>query len=322
MTSAGIPLFRVLPASLLQQETVVPVFTFSSSGPDPGARLVAAHEISLGTDSDWTADSHDLIVRGRLESIAGLAALFGTVGIAGLDGRLQLALEWTSAESGWRKLGAPAELRLADCSADVVFPALSLSLEAGAIRGVGKIALQVFLGDAGSQDSLTGGQATEPGFRFGALGQPMTVVADGDSSLFPISEESLGGDEALWHFRQCWIDPYVDTFSSEYVSLVLNRDHPHFAQLRGKGEAGVQSPLMRQVLASWLALFVGETARELNGGFSELVGGSDSAHEGSIADVAASFVGYGALETGSPAELAASTQRWLDRRLNECEVPE
>lgn len=322
MNLVGIPLYRLLPASLALSEQLLPAFRFSSSGPEPGARPLAPNEFSLGTDSDWSADSHDLIVHASLRGIAGLEVLFSDDGITGREGRLQLALEWTSADSGWRKVGVPAELCLEHCTANGVFPALSLILDAGAIRGTGRITLQVFLGDAGSQCDLPSGLATEPGFRFGALGLPVTVVVDGDGSLFPIFEEGLGEGGALWQFRQCWIDPYVDSFSSEYVSLVLNRDHPHFGHLRSKGDTGAQTPLMRQVLASWVAIFVGEIARDLDGAFSELVGGASTAEEGSIASIAASFVNYGNLDLSSAALLAASAQCWLDRRINESENPE
>lgn len=319
MKPSAIPLFRVLPPELSNGNRVSVSFEFSSSDHDPGARAVAAHEYSLGTDSDWTADHHDLTVVCRLGELHCLADLFGTGGVAVRGARLYLALEWTSAESGWRQLGVPVNLRYEQCAAVTGPLKLSITLAPGALRGSGKVALQVFLAEAGISSSVSG-IATEPGFRFGTLCTPVTLVIDGDSSLFPILEENGGADGPLWQFRECWIDPETDPFSAEYVSLVLNVDHPHHGLLHDRRASAGQTPLMRQVLASWIALFVGETMRALEERFSELVGDAGDAAEGTIAAIAADFVRSGALDTASPAALAASAQCWLDCKFTEREV--
>ena len=320
MKPAAIPLFRVLPTELANGNSIGATFEFSSSEYDPGARAITANEYALGTDSDWTADHHDLTVVCRLGKLHALADLFGTGCIAARDARLQLALEWTSAESGWRQLGVPINLRYGQCF-ETVLISLSITLAPGALRGAGKVALQVFLAEAGVGGPGSG-IATEPGFRFGMLCAPVTLVIDGDSSLFPILEERGDADGPLWQFRECWIDPEVDPFSAEYVALVFNTDHPHFSHLHYKRDTSAQTPLMRQILASWIALFVGEVIRILDGRFSELVGGAGDVEEGTIVAIAADFVRSGALDTASPAALASSAQCWLDRKLTETEVLE
>lgn len=321
MKPSAIPLFRVLPAELSNGNSLGAAFEFFSSQHDPGARAVSPLEYALGNDSDWTADHHDLTVVCRLGQPDALAVLFGTGGITPQGSRLQLALEWTSAESGWRQLGVPVDLRHQQCAAGTAPLSLSLTLAPGALRGSGKVALQVFLADAAVTGAV-GGIATEPGFRFGALCAPVTLVIDGDSSLFPILEESSEADGPLWQFRECWIDPETDPFSAEYVSLVLNTDHPHFGLLHDRRDGAAQTPLMRQILAAWIALFVGEVMRALEGRFSELVGEAGDAAEGTIAAIAVDFVRSGELDTASPAALAASAQCWLDRKLTEPEVSE
>lgn len=317
MKSERISLFRVLPANLPEDYQVNAIFTFSSGGPDPGARPLSGTEYSLGTDSDWTPDIHDLVVQCRLGDIAPLSALFDTGGIAEQNAELLVALEWISADSGWRKLGVPVAVRAEQCESEGAYVELSLSLANGEVRGVGKFSVEVFLGESGPVWNHGLGIAREPGFRFGTLCTAISLVIDGDSSLFPILEEPGDARESLWAFRECWIDPEVDNFSSEYVSLVLNTGHPHYGQLYDKRSGGsAQTPLMRQVLASWVALFVSEVNKKLEGTFSGIVSGNIVACEGSIAETAAGFVNHGDLDTSSAAALIASSQRWLDRQLN------
>lgn len=199
---------------------------------------------------------------------------------------------------------------------------LSLQLAPGSIRGIGTISLQLFLGKPGTPAGDDLGIAVQRGFNFGTLGAAITLVIDGDSSLFPILEQSCGADGPLWEFRESWTDPLEDEFSSEYVSLVLNTDHEHFEQLRERrGVSAKQTPLMRQVLASWIALLIAEVMKRLDQKFSELVSGSSRAAQPySIADTAAGFVRAGELDTSSLSTLFASANRWLDQRVRESEA--
>jgi hypothetical protein len=142
-------------------------------------------------------------------------------------------------------------------------------------------------------------------------------VIDGDGSLFPVLEESLGRDGALWEMRIAWNDPREEPFSSEFVALVLNRDHELFGELRERrpGQAR-QTPLMRHVLASWIALLVDAVVTELETEFDELVERPPRyADFASIAEAAAVLVRTGGLDTGSPQALFVSAQRWIDRRV-------
>jgi hypothetical protein len=150
----------------------------------------------------------------------------------------------------------------------------------------------------------------------------MCVVIDGDGSLFPVQEEALGRDGALWEIRTAWNDPREEPFASEYVALVLNRDHEQFEQLRER-RAGHsrQTPLMRHVLSSWIALLVHEVRSELETDFDDIVSRQAGTVDfASIAEAAAAFVRSGELDTSSAHALFASAQRWLDRRVREAET--
>jgi hypothetical protein len=292
-------------------------YIFGSAGPNPGALHLGSGEYSLGTDSDWNPDLHGLTVSCVLQNVCELHPLFGSGGIAAADAMLLVALEWTSADSGWRCLGLPVRITLDQMPAVDGTITLLLVLPAGSIRGTGLLTAEVFLGNPGSERSNGAGLARQKGARLGPLTEAARVVVDGDGSLFPVLEESLGKNEALWEMRASWSDPREEPFTSEYVSLVLNTDHELFEQLRERhGVQPVQTPLMRHVLASWIALVVHTVSTELDADFDEIVTRPvQSVDFASIAEAAAVFVRNGSLDTSSPRALFASTQRWLDRRV-------
>jgi hypothetical protein len=290
--------------------TVTPVF--SSTGADPGADT-AQPDITLGHNSDWNADLHDLTV-GWLLKPGSLAPLFGAGGVAGDNATLLVAAEWTSAESGYRQLGEGVALRLADCSARAKPLTVALTLEGGTLRGAGILTLQVFLGSRGP-GSVRPGTAVAKGSRLGTLWGPVTVVIDGDSSLFPVVEENLGSGGPLWDFRANWTDALTEPFQTDHVALVMNTGHPDVAALRDVQNPGaVLTPLMKQVLACWLTHLVQLVAAETGDSFNRITGDEYCISEpGSIARTVAALVSAGAIDTGSTLTLLQSARLWLDR---------
>lgn len=324
MSTFAISPYRVLPASLAVDFQVKERFEFRSTGPDPGARDMGGRQYSLGTDSDWSADCHDLIVQWAFENVDDIRCLFGEGGVAAPGAELLLALEWTSSDSGGRQLGAPLALSLTNWPSSDGPVMLELRLPPGDVRGIGRLSVQLFLGRPSDAVSSDFGIAVQKGARLGVLAAPVTVAIDGDGSLFPILEQSCGRDGALWELRLSWADPREDTFTADFVALVINRDHELFDQLQDRRPGrGRQTPMMRHVLASWVALLVHEVRLELEGEFDEIVIGASQAEEfASIAETAAEFVRAGELDTSSAHALFASAQRWLDRRIKESEAVE
>lgn len=322
MSATVLSPYRVLPANLPEDFRLKLRLEFGSAGPAPGARDLGGGEYSLGTDSDWDPDLHNLTITCVLANIAELAPLFDGGGVTAVDGVLLLALEWTSADSGARGLG-PAVSLTSDALPGADEPVrLFLELPKGSVRGIGMLSVQMFLGDPGTPVKGDAALCRQKGVRLGALSGRLSVVIDGDGSLFPVQEEALGPDGALWEMRPAWSDPREEPFSSEYVALVLNRDHELFGQLRDpQAGQGRQTPLMRHVLSSWIALLVHTVRTELDTEFDDIV--SRQVHTvdfASIAEAAAAFVRAGELDTGSAYALFASTQRWLDRRVRETET--
>lgn len=313
--STRLPLYRMLNAPLGGSESEVNYVFRSHDGLDPGATAVSGDQYALGKDSDWNPAEHPLEVQCLIERAPLLEAIFGPDGVASTGAEVLLALEWASADSCWRTLGPVHGLRHEEGRVVV----LDIELEPGTVRGSGFLSVQAFLGQYKAE--CVPGFAHQPGARLGPLAQPIEIVIDGDGSLFPVLEESLGAEGPLWELKACWSDPQDEPFSSDYVALVLNNAHPHFEQLRDRRALNFeQSPLMRQVFAAWLALVISQVKEDMGAQFDTYLGTSD-ADEGiaSIADAVCSFIRLGDLNTASLPELFVSTQCWLDRRVRELE---
>lgn len=315
--SARLPLYRTLNGPLTDSVEPETDYIFKShDGIDPGAKLLAGDQFALGNDSDWNTAEHPLLIQCVFERVPLLAAIFGPDGVANTDSEVVLALEWASADSCWRTLGSRHSLRHESKDADLV---LDIELQAGTVRGSGILTAQAFLGRY--EGELVPGFAHQSGARLGLLTRPIEVVIDGDGSLFPVLEESLGEEGPLWELKSSWSDPQDEPFSSDYVALVLNSSHPHFEQLRDRRAMNIeQSPLMRQVFACWLALVIAQVKEDMGAQFDVHMGAPEADEDiSSIADAVRSFIRLGDLNTGSLPDLFTSTQCWLDRRIRELE---
>ncbi|WP_141099400.1 hypothetical protein [Pseudomonas nitroreducens] len=291
----------------------------SSDGVDPGATEVSDGQYALGKDSDWNPAEHPLEVQCLIDRAPLMEAIYGLEGVARPDAEVALALEWASADSCWRALGSIHSLQNIEGAGDVL---LAIELEPGTVRGTGYLSVQAFL--ARSSVEHVPGLAHQQGSRLGALAPAIEVVIDGDGSLFPVLEEPLGTERPLWELRACWSDPQDEPFSSEYVALVLNNNHPHFEHLRDRRALNIeQSPLMRQVFAAWLALVICQVKEDMGPQFDAFLNAPYIDEDiASIADAVRSFVKLGDLNIVSVSELFMSIQCWLDRRVRELESAE
>jgi len=304
--------FRTITASLPGDLDVSCTPEFGSSGPNPGARS-ASGDYALGHESDWDAARHDLTIDWMIGP-ATLAPLFAADGVVGERATLRIAAEWTSPESGYRQLGEGVVVRLPECTARAAPLTLSLTLAPGTLRGSGSISLQVYLESRGP-GATRAGMATTKGSRLGTLWGPATVIIDADSSLFPIVEEDHGAAQPLWRFRGEWTEPLEEPFSVDSLALVLNTGHPDAAALRDvRGPAAGLTPLMKQVLACWLAHLVSRVLEQTGEDFNRITGDTHCISEpGSIARTVAGLVRNGAIDTDTHLTRLESAQLWLDR---------
>ncbi|MDE1196753.1 MAG: hypothetical protein PW896_16605 [Pseudomonas sp.] len=318
--STRLPLYRMLDAPIGRGNEAQVSYGFRShDGLDPGAVPLSRDQFSLGKDSDWNPAEHPLVIQCSTDRALLLEAIFGTDGVAGIDAEVLIALEWTSADSCWRTLGPVNSMRTSDKSGPVL---LDIELEPGTVRGSGFLSIQAFLGQ--HQGAFVPGFAHQLGARLGPLAPAIEIVIDGDGSLFPVLEEPLGANGPLWELKAFWSDPQDEPFTSDYVALVLNNNHPHFEQLRDRRGLNLeQSPLMRQVFAAWLALVISKVKEDMGAQFDTFLGVLNSDDGvGSIADAVSSFITLGGLNTASLPDLFISTQCWLDRRIREMETLE
>jgi hypothetical protein len=165
MSSTILSPYRMLPANLPDVSHLDALFEFSSTGADPGALNLGGGDYSLGTDSDWNPDFHDLVIKCEIAAARELKSLFDPGGVAASDAELIIALEWTSADSGWRCLGVPlkvTKMELPDHSENI---SLSLELLPGTVRGAGILSVQIFMGER--RDCTQKGFTSWPALRSG-----------------------------------------------------------------------------------------------------------------------------------------------------------
>lgn len=313
MSVCRIPPHPVLTLDLAKCITCSPVLSFESAGPNPGAKGTWGEEFALGQDSDWSADLHDLLIICSISGINGVGAFFGPGGVAGHAAELALALEWLSSDSGFRNVGTPFRFHRPESGSLTDKIRLELHFPANSLRGTGTVSLQLFIADPGMLEPEEGMMATSPGYRLGQLSEETRIVIDGDGSLFPVERETLGPDSALWELRCSWIDPLQDEFSLAHVALTINTAHADYKLLEDQSIPAWLTPLFRQVLASWITVFVQQLKDDpLAQVRDALLMDDGDAISGSIVDAASYMIRVGDLRIDTPSSLAESAQRWID----------
>ncbi|MDB5937387.1 MAG: hypothetical protein JWQ01_4731 [Massilia sp.] len=302
-------------STLLQEIPFTPAISFYSKGPAPGEKGAWGGQFTLGNDTDWSADYHDLTVRYDVGEIPELNTLFGVGGLAPRSATLLLVLEWVSVDSGWRCFGEPWPFNAQDQQKEQGPIGLWIRFPPNSIRGKGTLTPQLLLADPGqptADESMLAGTA---GYRFGPLDSGTDIVIDGDGSLFPILEEDLGPLAPLWEFRKDWTDPFEEDFSVAYLALALNTSHPDYGYLKNSNAiaASTWTPLLRQVVASWLVVLILELQHGSGEDFEDIASGkSGRALPGSIADAVSYILRIAPLDLASASSLAISAQQWID----------
>jgi hypothetical protein len=312
MSTCRLAPYPVLGEAMAEEMGTACELFFSSQGPDPGAVGSWSEQFTLGTDSSWNADYHDLCLTCNV-TLKNVSVLFGETGVAPEDAELMIALEWTSTENCLRYLGAGVVLTSGAVLNEVT---LSLHFSPGELRGIGYVTVELFLKAPSPVRTDSARFASTPGARLGSLGPGCKVIVDGDSSLFPIVEDDLTRSGPLWLFRREWDDPFEEEFSVNSLSLVLNKSHEDF-HLLGLNE-GTQkwTPLMRQVLASWIVAVLLEVcdnaSTDVHGDISSW---GQVAIEGSIAQFVCYVYSRADLDVSSFEELSPKVQIWIDKVL-------
>lgn len=294
-------------------------------GPPPGEHRIDLQRYTFGKGTDWSIEQHPLRIECRLANPGMLAEVFGAKGLVCRNARLMIALEWVSSRSSRRGFSKPQLLDYREVSGrrELVFV---LDFPARELAGGIQLSLELLVGAAGRPGKDERHLANAAGLRLGSLGEPWHLVFDGAGSLFPIVQRAHAPTDPLWNFIADWDDPAFDEFSVDFVCLEINTSHPDFGVLYGDAKSPYSTPLFRQVLASWLMLFLEELRDDAGAGPAaqvtdalrgRLTADGESAEEvlpGSIAHAAREFRLRGNLDTKSSAGLLYSAQRWVDER--------
>lgn len=323
MTPVRLPPYPCVPDEL--KARVRSSLHFASlAGPAPGERETAPQRFIFGTGTDWSVDQHPLRVECKLANPDILFDQFGPNGLVCRDARIMVVLEWVSSKSSRRGFSKP---HLLGCSDTSQAKDLSFVLEFPArdLAGNVQLSLELFVGSQGKPGLDERHLANKPGSRLGSLSEPWHLVFDGSGSLFPILHVKNQPTDPLWSFSRDWDDPTFDEFTTDFVSLEINTSHPAFGELHGDAGAPYSTMLFRQVLASWLMLFLDELRNDTEdqtlaqGAVSQWRAISEGKNPesilpGSIAQAAREFCIRGDLDVTSRPALLLSAQRWIDER--------
>jgi len=318
LSAIRIPPHPLVPEALRKHIAEGLKLAFSApGGQQTGCREVAPRRFVFGVESGWSVNHHDLQVRCEVPAIDA-GALFGANGVVCRTAGLGISLEWSSIGSARREMTPPTIIR-APAEAVSASLVLGFDIPAGSMRGTMKLSLQIIVAESGVPDGTERHLANTKGFRLGPLSDEFELEFDGDGSLFPITEREGDPTEALWQFCcLAWDDILVDEFSPEHLSLSINLSHSSFSELKGGNEKPYQTNLFRQVVASWLTLFVLKVkerspsdatwdaiCQRLSGTYLP----------GSIADAAAYLITVGELDVSSAESLMETSQRWIDKSI-------
>jgi hypothetical protein len=323
MTRVRLPPYPCVPDELKARVSSSLHFA-SVAGLAPGEREITPHRFIFGTGTDWSVEQHPLRVECRLANPDILSEQFGPNGVICCDARLMIALEWVSSKSSRRGFSQPHLLDYSEISQarDLTFV---LEFPTRDLAGNVQLSLELLVGAKGKPGKDERHLANVPGLRLGSISEPWHLLFDGSGSLFPILHVSNQPTDPLWSFSRDWDDPTFDEFTTDFVSLEINTSHPDFGELYGDARAPYSTSLFRQVLASWLMLFLDE----LQNGAEEqtlapgavtqwraIIEGKnpESLLPGSVAKAAREFCMRGNLDVTSRPALLLSAQRWIDER--------
>lgn len=252
----------------------------------------------------WTQDEYNIGFR-RKYSLRTFQCLFGPEGIACRNGRLGLAIIWTSSDSKQRGVIPIGSFSLQDQTFEATAEKL---FDKAQLRGEVKFSTVLYLAESGIPEDDEQSLANENGYILGEL-ENYTIRLDGSGSTFPIFEVSEPG-QPLWYVKCDWLDPTMDTLS-DCVSINLNTAHKNYRFIDRK-QKYFNEQLLSEIMASAVSIIV-EKARL--SGFWDSIIGNDNLEQGSVGQ--AIFYFYETLEWDltTPESVSLSARKYFDQRM-------
>lgn len=83
-----------------------------------------------------------------------------------------------------------------------------------------------------------------------------TIKGEGEGSIFPIIETTAPG-EPLWSVKTSFEDPYSESFSLDYVRILINKQHPDYKFIQSTNK-DYNVAFLKEVLASSIFMLIKE----------------------------------------------------------------
>ncbi len=316
MKLSPFPIFSLSEGGLIGLQHLPFSFSSSSSGIVPKADSVGWDAISLGVEGAWDPNYHDLTINAGV-LISNPGYLFGrylcSEAIAGIG------IEWKSRQSAQRGI---SKITSFNRHSGEVHADFELTFRKAQIRGALMLDLNLYVIHAlDAADVLPGEEhlANRDGLILGRLCDSCEITWDIDRELFPITETGGRRTDSLWRMVFMSEDPANDPFSSEYLSLELNRNHPDYTEFKGQVNSNSDplSPLACEVISSWMSLVFLKIKDEHPELFNKLCTGTE---EGDFyPDSIASTAGYCTrfnINTESHEDLFASVRKVVSEKIH------
>ena len=208
------------------------------------------NEYIIDNVDSWDPGQYDCCISQKLLfDTSALQGLFQNDGVTTKDSTLGIAALWQIDKTGIRGCidsGCAISLqtlRQCDRTTEVTY---TQKFPAGLLAGTLQIHFILYLKEPGLRTAY--GKASLAGTLLGELMNPLIIHIDGDAPAFPVVTVSSPGRELWWLEFGTDIDPRSDSFTEDFVAIVLN--DADYGRLKN-GEK-YDTPLFREVLASAL----------------------------------------------------------------------
>lgn len=210
------------------------------------------NEYIIDNVDSWDPGQYDCCISQKLLfDTSALQGLFQNDGVTTKDSTLGIAALWQIDKTGIRGCidsGCAISLqtlRQCDRTTEVTY---TQKFPAGLLAGTLQIHFILYLKELGLRTAY--GKASLAGTLLGELMNPLIIHINGDAPAFPVVTVSSPGRELWWLEFGTDIDPRSDSFTEDFVAIVLNEAHADYGRLKN-GEK-YDTPLFREVLASAL----------------------------------------------------------------------
>ncbi len=196
---------------------------------------------SVEGDDAWDPDNCELHLKQEF-TLENLKALFKTekgkealMPVALSDDVLGVAAVWWADKSRIRGCQEVGEFRYRDVAGSRTSRfSLDIEFPAGQLAGQLEVSYKLYL-KAPGEGNLPG-FARSSGTILGDLGTSLILRIDGEGAMFPVSVVNKPG-EPLWWIEVNIDDPFEDSFTEEFFSLLLNEAHPDYKDTQGRNGA-------------------------------------------------------------------------------------